>query len=131
MTKFRVMVVDEHQGFREAVSRLMSEQGYEAYPAADGIDALRQIYEVKPQLIVSDAGLANLSGFEFLPFVKRRFPSIGVIALEGQQNQQTKRSSAVADKLLPKQPLNPKALLGSAEELLARVRAGGDSVECD
>lgn len=132
MSKYRVMVVDEHQGFRETVSRLITEQGYEAYPAADGIDALRQIYHVMPQLIVSDAGLANLSGFEFLPFVKRRFPSIGVIALDAQQNEQATRSKAVADKLLPKQPWNPKTFLGSVEELLSRVpvSAGRENPDC-
>ncbi len=132
MSKFRVMVVDEHQGFRETIARLMSEHGYEAFPAADGIDALRQIYDVQPQLIVSDAGLANLSGFEFLPFVKRRFPAIGVIALKPKEkNEQAERSGAVADKLLPKQPLNPKELLGSVAELLARTHCGREGAECD
>src|SRR5512140_1321695 len=120
MSRLRVMVVDEHEEFRDEVSRLIAKQGFDAYPAADGIDALRQIYHVMPQLIVSDAALANLSGFEFLPFVRRRFPAIGVIALGSQPSESGRTSKFVPDKLLPKQPWDPTALLGSVEELLSR-----------
>lgn len=120
MSKLRVMVVDEHEGFREKVTRLMEKQGFETYPAADGIDALRQIYSVMPQVIVSDAGLTNLSGFQFLPFVKRRFPTISVITLGTQPSESPRTSKFVPDKLLPKQPWDPNALLGSVEEVLSR-----------
>ncbi len=128
MSRLRVMVVDEHEAFREKVSRLVAEQGWEAYPAADGIDALRQIYDVMPQLIVSDAALANLSGFEFLPFVKRRFPSIGVIAV----GEPVRSSKFAADMLLPKQPWNDEAFLESMEDLLSRcpLAAKTEDVNC-
>lgn len=131
MSRLRVMVVDEQEGFRETVSRLMAEQGFDAYPAADGIDALRQIYQVKPQLIVSDAGLANLSGFEFLPFVKRRFPSIAVIAFDAHPDEQGTTSKVVADLLLPKQPWDPNALLESVEELLSRRVLSAETEDAD
>jgi len=121
MSKLRVMVVHEHKEFREEIYHLMVDMGFEAFPAADGIDALRQIYDVKPQLIVSDAGLSDLSGFQFLPFVKRRFPSIAVIALGSVTND--KQKPVVADMLLPKQPWDPDRLLGSIEELLSRPLA--------
>ena len=131
MSRMRVMVVDEHEGFRETVSRLMTDKGFEAYPAADGIDALRQIYEVMPQLIVSDSELANLSGFEFLPFVKRRFPSIGVIALGAQPRESSRTSKLVADVLVPKQPWDVKAFLGSVDELLSRCPLAANTEDMD
>lgn len=131
MSRMRVMVVDEHEGFRETVSRLMTEKGFEAYPAADGIDALRQIYHVMPQLIVSDAELANLSGFEFLPFVKRRFPSIGVIALCAQPKESARTSKFAADMFLPKQPWDVKAFLGSVDELLSRCPLAADKEDME
>ncbi len=120
MSKLRVMVVDEQEHVREEVSQLMKDRGFETFPAADGIDALRQIYHVMPQLIVSDAGLRNLSGFEFLPFVKRRFPEIGVITLGAQPAEPGRSSKFVPDKSLPKQPWDAEALLESVEEVLTR-----------
>jgi chemosensory pili system protein ChpA (sensor histidine kinase/response regulator) len=132
MSRMRVMVVDEHEGFRQTVTRLMTDKGFEAYPAADGIDALRQIYQVMPQLIVSDADLADLSGFEFLPFVKRRFPSIGVIVLGTQPRESRRTTKFVADMLLPKQPWDATAFLGSVDELLSRcpLPAGVEDTDC-
>lgn len=112
------MVVDEEEEFREMVSALLEQQGYETYPAADGIDALRQIYQVMPRLIVADAELANLSGFEFLPFVRRRFPFMRVIGLEDEAPRGAKRF--MPDAVLPKRPWNGEALLEAAEEVLSR-----------
>jgi DNA-binding response OmpR family regulator len=131
MSRLRVMVVDEEESFRDKVSQLMAEQGFDVYPAADGIDALRQIYHVMPQLIVSDAGLANLSGFEFLPFVKRRFPSIAVIALDAQPDENSGTSNLKSDLLLSKQPWDPTALLESVEELLSRQTVLTETEDAD
>ncbi len=131
MSKVRVMVVDEHEGFRAKVSRLMAERGYETYPAADGIDALRQIYHVMPQLVVSDAGLPNLSGFEFLPFVKRRFPAIGVIALGCEPEEPVRRSRFVADAIVPRQPFDAEQLMKSAEEVISRYAFAPVTEEVD
>jgi two-component system, chemotaxis family, sensor histidine kinase and response regulator WspE len=120
MSRMRVMVVDEEEEFRETVARLLDEQGYEAYLAADGIDALRQIYDVMPQLIVSDTELANLSGFEFLPFVRRRFPLIRIIGLQGAPEDPERRINFVPDSLVAKRPWNPEALVAAAEDLVSR-----------
>src|SRR6266545_2438949 len=113
MSGMRVMVVTEHPVFREILTSLVEERGFEAYPAADGIDALRQIYHVLPRVIVSDAALPNLSGFELLPFVRRRFPEIGVIALWEKRCTDESTAMEFADVILPVDPFNPQ-LLGDA-----------------
>lgn len=129
MSRMRVMVVDEQEEFREMVSSLLEGQGYETYPAADGIDALRQIYQVMPRLIVADAELANLSGFEFLPFVRRRFPFMRVIGLQDAGQGGPRRF--VPDAVLPKRPWNGEALLEAAEEVLSReAYVETEAVDC-
>lgn len=119
MSGERIMVVSEQPSFREEVARLMEDHGLESYPAADGIDALRQIYHVRPRLIVSDAGLSPLSGFEFLPFVRRRFPAVGVIAVgvsEGAYHEER----PVADLLVAKDPWNPERFVDQVRRMLAQ-----------
>ncbi|HWR34871.1 MAG TPA: response regulator [Clostridia bacterium] len=117
MTNCRVMVVDENAGFRDVIVSLIAERGFEAYPAADGIDALRQIYDVMPSVIVADAILPDISGFRFLPFVRRRFPAIGVIAMRGESTSVFQPTEVVADEVFPKEPANFDRLLQSVEEL--------------
>ena len=113
------MVVSEQPSFREEVARLIEDHGLEPYPAADGIDALRQIYHVQPRVIVSDAGLSRLSGFEFLPFVRRRFPAVGVIAVGGSEAE-NHEERPVADLLLPKDPWNPERFIDTVRRMLAQ-----------
>jgi CheY-like chemotaxis protein len=118
MSGKRVMVVTEHPVFREILTSLIQERGFEAYPAADGIDALRQIYFVMPQVIVSDAALPNLSGFELLPFVRRRFPEIGVIALWEKRCTNEKTAKEFADLIVSVDPFNPQLLTDALEGLV-------------
>lgn len=113
------MVVSEQPSFREEVAKLIEEQGLESYPAADGIDALRQIYHVRPRVIVSDASLSRLSGFEFLPFVRRRFPAVGVIAVGASESVHVEERP-VADLLVAKDPWNPERLIDLVRRMLAR-----------
>jgi CheY-like chemotaxis protein len=119
MSGMRVMVVTEHPVFREILTSLIEERGFEAYPAADGIDALRQIYYVLPHVIVSDAALPNLSGFELLPFVRRRFPEIGVVALWEKRCTNEKTAKEFADLIISVDPFNPQLLTDALEGLVA------------
>jgi CheY-like chemotaxis protein len=113
------MVVCEQPALRDEIAQLIEDHGLESYPAADGIDALRQIYHVRPQVIVSDAALSQLSGFQFLPFVRRRFPTAGVIAL-GTSESGYHEAPPVADMLVPKNPWNPERFIGHVHQLLSR-----------
>lgn len=115
----RVMVVSEQPSFREEVARLMEDHGLQSFAAADAIDALRQIYHVRPRVIVSDAGLSRLSGFEFLPFVRRRFPAVGVIAV-GAPETGCHEDTPVADMLVPKDPWNPEHFIDHVRRMLAQ-----------
>ena len=79
----RILFVDDEPGMREMVAMLLSEEGYEVLTAVDGLDALAQLRSVTPNLILSDLNMPRMSGFEFLSVVRRRFPSIPVIAISG------------------------------------------------
>ncbi len=119
MSGERVMVVSEQSSFREEVAKLIEDHGLQSYPAADGIDALRQIYHVRPQVIISDAGLSRLSGFEFLPFVRRRFPAVGVIAV-GLSQGTHHEERPVADLQVAKDPWNPERFIEHVRWILAQ-----------
>jgi CheY-like chemotaxis protein len=121
------MVVCEQPALRDSISQLIEDHGLESFPAADGIDALRQIYHVRPQVIVSDAELARLSGFNFLPFVRKRFPTAGVIALGGNDHE----GAPVADMTLPKEPWSPETLIRHLHHLLSQWPLRSEFQESD
>jgi CheY-like chemotaxis protein len=130
MSGERIMVVCEQPALRDEIAQLIEDHGLESFPAADGIDALRQIYHVRPQVIVSDAALSQLSGFQFLPFVRRRFPTAGVIALATSENNYHE-ATPIADLLVPKHPWNPERFIGHVHRLLSQWPLRNELEESD
>ena len=63
---------------------LLTATGYEVSTAEHGFDALLQLKAPPPpDLIISDLNMPQMSGFELLSVVRRRFPEIPVIAVSG------------------------------------------------
>ncbi len=62
----RILVVDDSVSIRQVISRLMSEQGWRAETARDGVEALDRIQEFDPDLIVLDIEMPRMNGYEFL-----------------------------------------------------------------
>lgn len=60
----RVLVVDDHAGFRQLVRRLLIAGGYEVVGlAADGAEAVRQAALLRPDVVLLDVLLPDLDGF--------------------------------------------------------------------
>ena len=61
-----VMVVDDSLTVRKITSRLLAREGYEVILAKDGVDALEQLLEVMPDVILSDVEMPRMDGFDFV-----------------------------------------------------------------
>jgi CheY-like chemotaxis protein len=79
-----LLVVDDQPLIRTCLSELLFDHGYGVRSARDGFSALAEIRKEIPDLIVSDLNMPGMSGFELLSVVRRRFPSIPVIAMSSQ-----------------------------------------------
>ena len=78
-----VLLVDADASMRDLLSRHLERAGYESSHAEDGIDALAKLRDTLPKVIISDLEMPRMSGYEFIAVVRRRFPSIPVIAVSG------------------------------------------------
>lgn len=61
-----IMVVDDSLTERKITSRLLKREGYQVVLAKDGIDALEQLREVTPDVLLSDIEMPRMDGFELL-----------------------------------------------------------------
>jgi CheY-like chemotaxis protein len=78
-----VVVADDDPLIVSMFSAMFEEVGYTVRTAADGFAALTSIEEQVPDILISDLNMPRMSGFELLSIVRRRFPSIAVIAMSG------------------------------------------------
>jgi CheY-like chemotaxis protein len=79
----KLLIVDDELATRTLLTHILSGLGYSVRSAEDGFAALKSIREDAPDIVVSDLNMPGMSGFEFLSVVRRRFPSIRVIAMSG------------------------------------------------
>jgi CheY-like chemotaxis protein len=60
-----VVIVDDHATFRASARQLLESQGYEVLgEAANGLEALQLVAELRPQLVLLDVQLPDIDGFE-------------------------------------------------------------------
>jgi chemosensory pili system protein ChpA (sensor histidine kinase/response regulator) len=59
-----VMVVDDSLTVRRLTSRLVAREGYQVATAKDGVDALQQMQDTTPDLLVLDIEMPRMDGFE-------------------------------------------------------------------
>ena len=60
-----VMVVDDSLTVRKITSRMLARENYEVITAKDGVDALQQLQDVRPDCILLDVEMPRMDGFEF------------------------------------------------------------------
>ena len=60
-----VMVVDDSLTVRKITGRMLARENYEVVTAKDGVDALQQLQDVKPDCILLDVEMPRMDGFEF------------------------------------------------------------------
>jgi len=61
-----VMVVDDSLTVRKITSRLLTREGYQVVLAKDGVDALEQLIDVMPDVVLSDIEMPRMDGFDLV-----------------------------------------------------------------
>jgi DNA-binding NarL/FixJ family response regulator len=83
MRSIRVLVADDHEGFRRSLlGFLRAQRGVEIIgEASDGIEAVDQTEKLQPDLVLIDSDMPNQDGFRAARQIKLRSPEIRVVVL--------------------------------------------------
>jgi CheY-like chemotaxis protein len=107
------------ESVREVFALMLRKEGYEVATAENGFDALLKLKDVViPDVIISDLNMPEMSGFEFLSVVRRRFPKISVIASSGAYGSRAVPTGVLADAFYAKGDGHREALLNSVAALI-------------
>jgi len=118
----RILIVDDERDFVELVQFRLGALGYEFIVASDGVQALSQARQFKPDLILLDILLPDLDGLSVCEILRRqpstkKIPIIFMSALSGDVTKRT--VSMHADDFFTK-PLDLPRLQRRIAELLQR-----------
>jgi DNA-binding response OmpR family regulator len=115
----RILVVEDEQDVAELVRYHLSKEGYDVRVSGNGADALRQVREVRPELVLLDIMVPQLNGWEVCRRLKQdpqtRGTSVIMVTGRVEEGDKVLGFEMGADDYVTK-PFSPR-------ELLARVRA--------
>jgi CheY-like chemotaxis protein len=98
---------------------VLQSSGFEVSSATNGFDALLQLKRRIPAILLSDLNMPQMSGFELLSIVRRRFPQISVIAMSGAYHSgDGVPGGVIADAFYAKGQGKPQELLRTVADLI-------------
>jgi len=81
--EFKVLLVDDEDVFREATARQLTVRGFIVLTAASGEEAVAQVQNDPPEVVVLDQQMPGMHGSETFIEIKKIDPLIEVIMLTG------------------------------------------------
>ncbi len=124
-----ILVVDDDRGVRETVTLLLAAAGYRTSTAGNGFEALQKLKAKTPSLMMCDLDMPDMSGFELLAIVRRRFPALPVIAMSGLYAGDSVPEGVIADAFYGKGQQSPPELFRKIADVLHRSAAHSPSRE--
>jgi diguanylate cyclase len=121
-TPARILVVDDERRNRDLLAVMLGAEGYGIVTASTGLDALQQVAEQPPDLIVLDVMMPGMDGYQVAARLKRdpatsRIPIIMLTALDDRSSSSHGRSAGAAAFLV--KPVNRAEISAAVRELLA------------
>ncbi|WP_336755095.1 hybrid sensor histidine kinase/response regulator [Acinetobacter sp. USHLN143] len=117
-----VMIVDDSVTVRKVTSRLLERQGYDIVTAKDGVDAIEQLENVRPDLMLLDIEMPHMDGFEVTNLVRhhdihRDLPIIMITSRTGEKHRERAFSLGVTHYM--GKPFQEAELLANIQQLIA------------
>lgn len=123
MKKIRVLLIDDHQIFRDGIASLFSDvEGIELIGVlGDAWEALGKITRLEPDVLVVDISMPGLSGIEFIERLNNKGLLVNtlILSMHTQDEFVFKALSAGAIGYLPKQETSKEELVRAITEVAA------------
>jgi chemosensory pili system protein ChpA (sensor histidine kinase/response regulator) len=116
-----VMVVDDSITVRKVTTRLLERNGYKVLTAKDGVDAMGQLQEVVPDMMLLDIEMPRMDGFELATHMRndaglKHVPIIMITSRTGDKHRERAQQIGVNNYL--GKPYQENDLLNSIQRII-------------
>ena len=113
-----VLLVEDDPALRRYLEVVLDRNGYAVVSAGDGLEAMKFLLTARVDVIVTDALMPNLDGYELCRFVRNseHLAHLPIILLSALDQKHTTDESEQVNAFLAK-PVSPEDLLGTIHRL--------------
>ena len=123
MDQKKILIADDNENIREALTYLLEDEGYTLSLAKDGAEALRKVKEFRPDIVFLDIMMPEINGYDVCRTIKTD-PSLKntyiiMLTAKGQVTEQERGKEVGADEYIVK-PFSPMEILTKIKNILAK-----------
>jgi FixJ family two-component response regulator len=119
-TRPLIAVVDDEESVRRALVRLIRSTGLDAVTYASGGEFLQSLEGRRPDCVVLDVHMPQVSGFDVQAVVSRMQPPVPVVVITGRDTEETRQAVLEAGAVAYlRKPVDEQTLLAAVTEALS------------
>ena len=118
-----VLLVEDDPALRRYLEVVLERAGYQVVSAGDGLEAMKSLLTARVDVVVTDALMPNLDGYELCRFVRSspHLAQLPIILLSALDPKNTTDEAEQVNAFLAK-PVSPEELLACISKLAADSR---------
>jgi len=107
-----VLLAEDDKALRRYLEVVLERSGYAVESAADGLEAMKLLLSKKIDLVITDAVMPNLTGYELCRFIRstRQLSDLPIVLLSALDPRNALAETEQADAFLAK-PVSPENVL--------------------
>ena len=124
-----ILVVDDKREIRDLVAAYLDQEGFRVVTAADGQEALYVARHERPDLVILDLMMPEMSGYDFMrAYSKEADVPIIILTAKVEENERVLGLELGADDYVTK-PFSPRELAARVRAVLRRLHRQPDAAE--
>jgi two-component system alkaline phosphatase synthesis response regulator PhoP len=117
----KILIADDNENIRDALTYLLEDEGYDLLLAKDGADTIRKVRELRPDILFLDIMMPEINGYDVCRTIKNdpelKNTYVIMLTAKGQVLEQERGREVGADEYVVK-PFSPMEILAKVKAIL-------------
>ncbi|HSA77962.1 MAG TPA: response regulator [Nitrospirota bacterium] len=121
MEQKKILIADDNENIREALTYLLEDEGYQLWLAKDGAETIEKVREFRPDILFLDIMMPEINGYDVCQVIKSdpvlKSTYVIMLTAKGQVAEQERGKEVGADEYVVK-PFSPMEILTKIKNIL-------------
>ena len=121
MEQKKILIADDNENIRRALTYLLEDEGYALLIAKDGADTLQKVRDFRPDILLLDIMMPDINGYDVCRTIKNdlglKKTYVIILTARGQASEQALGKEVGADEYVIK-PFSPVDILSRIKKIL-------------